>query len=622
MQKNLKNLKENLAQHLNNDEIIKSYLRADKLSNIDLLKMAYEPFKGNLKIKLSLVIYPITAGLIPIIQAFIMYYLVDLIEKNTDLRTMILVILAYALIIFICSMVSNQIERRTYSTYMGTRLSTFIKASGPIMEMDYGLGENALFMAEFSRGFEPFSNNTQGLEGIYHDMYQLLANLVSFVIISVIMARLSPLIFIFAVISIIIQLGIRTYTAKYRHSHTGELNKVRRKTSAYYDQASDFNYAKDIRVFSFKDRFIEGFRPLVRDVIKISRNFIKPEMYLSPILAVLLVGIEALCFYFLTGKILTDQITLKSLTLIITSAAIYSSVISNLVMNIAQTRSNLLYVSDGFDMMRVDLKSKSGDKKITGPMSIEFKNVSFSYPLSDVNVLENLSFTINEKEKVAIVGVNGAGKSTIVSLILGLYKPTAGEIYINGINANELDLKERYAAFATVLQNVEPLAVSIAENVAATDENIDRKRVVYSLKKAGLGYKLDQLEKGIDTQMTRNIHDDGTLFSGGENQKLAIARALYKENSGALIMDEPTAALDALAEEKIYRDLDDISKDKTLIFISHRLASTRFCDKIMLLDGGKITEYGTHEELLKQNGLYKEMYESQRKYYLEENHEK
>ncbi|WP_054252472.1 ABC transporter ATP-binding protein [Neofamilia massiliensis] len=622
MEKNLKNLKENLAQNLNDEEVVKSYLRANKLSNFDLLKMAYEPFKNNLKIKLSLIIYPFTAGLIPIIEAFIMYYLVGLIEKNTELKTMIFVILAYALIVFVCSIISNQIERRTYATYMGTRLEYFIKASGPIMEMDYGLGENSLFMAEFSRGFEPFSNNVEGLEGIYHDMYKILANLMSFVIISVIMAKLSPLIFILAIISILIQLAIKSYTNKYRHSHMGELRKVKRKTDTYYKEASDFRFAKDIRVFSFKDKFIEGFKPLVADVVKISRTFIKPEMYLSPVLAVLLVGVEAIAYYFLTGKILSDQITLKNLTLIITSVAIYSQVILSLVMNIAKTRSNLLYVSDGFDMLRADLKSDAGDDKITGPMSIEFRNVSFSYPLSDKNVLGNLSFTIREKEKVAIVGVNGAGKSTIVSLILGLYKPTAGDIFINGINANDLDLKERYAAFATVLQNVEPLAVSIAENVAATDENIDRERVIDSLKKAGLAYKLDQLPKGIDTQMTRNIHDDGTLFSGGENQKLAIARALYKKDAKALIMDEPTAALDALAEEKIYRNLDEISKDKTLIFISHRLASTRFCDKIMLLDGGKVTEYGTHDELLKENGLYKEMYESQRKYYLEENHEK
>ena len=622
MNENLKKLKKNLAQTLTNEKDIKAYLRSDKLSNMKLLKMAYLPFKDNPKIKLSLVIYPIAAGIIPVIQAFIMYYLVDLISKNTNFRTMILTIISYCLLVFISTMISKQIELRTYATYMDTRLNLFTDASDAIMEMDYGLGENAKFMGEFTRGFECFQSNNQGLEGVYHAMYPLLANLISFIIISVIMARLSPLIFILALISILIQLAIRTYTDKYRHSHMGDLNKVRRKTDSYYSEASDFRFAKDIRLFSYKDKFIEGFKPLVEDVISISRKFIKPEILLSPVLAVVLVSIEALAFYFLTGKIISNEISLKSLTLMITSVAIYSQVISSLVLNISETRSNLLYVSDGFDMLRADLKSDNGDREINTPMSIEFSHVSFSYPLSDVNVLEDLSFTIREKEKVAIVGVNGAGKSTIVSLILGLYKPTSGKIYINGIDSEDLDLKKRYAAFATVLQNVEPLAVSIAENVAGTDTNIDRNRVIESLDKAGLSYKLDQLPDGIDTQMTKNIKEDGTLFSGGENQKLAIARALYKKNSYALIMDEPTAALDALAEEKIYSRLDKISEGKTLIFISHRLASTRFCDKIMLLDSGKISEYGTHDELIKRDGLYKQMYESQRKYYKESENEK
>lgn len=622
MNENLKKLKKNLAQTLTNENDIKAYLRSDKLSNMKLLKMAYLPFKDNPKIKLSLIIYPIAAGIIPVIQAFIMYYLVDLISKNTDFRTMILTIISYCLVVFISTMISKQIELRTYATYMDTRLNLFTDASDSIMEMDYGLGENAMFMGEITRGFECFQSNNQGLEGVYHAMYPLLSNLVSFVIISIIMARLSPLIFILALVSILIQLAIRTYTDKYRHSHMGELNKVRRKTDSYYSEASDFRFAKDIRLFSFKDKFIEGFKPLVRDVISISRKFIKPDILLSPILAVVLVSIEALAFYFLTGKIIANEISLKSLTLMITSVAIYSQVISNLVLNISETRSNLLYVSDGFDMLRSDLKSDNGDREINGPISIEFSHVSFSYPLSDVNVLEDLSFTIKEREKVAIVGVNGAGKSTIVSLILGLYKPTSGKIYINGIDSENLDLKKRYAAFATVLQNVEPLAVSMAENVAGTDKNIDRKRVVESLDKAGLSYKIEQLPQGIDTQMTKNIKEDGTLFSGGENQKLAIARALYKKNSYALIMDEPTAALDALAEEKIYSRLDKISDGKTLIFISHRLASTRFCDKIMLLDGGKISEYGTHNELIKRDGLYRQMYESQKKYYKESENEK
>lgn len=622
MTKENEKLRENLAQNLNSEESIRAFLRGNKLSNFKLLLIAYAPFKDNLKIKLSLLIYPFVNGLIPVLQAFIMYFLVELINNKTDLRTMILIITSYSLIIFAFSLISKQIERRTYPTYMDTRLNFFVRAAGSIMKMDYGLGENSLFMGEFTRGFEPFSCNNTGLEGIYHDMYPLLSSIFSFVVISVIMASLSPLICVFALISILIQLVVRNYTDKYRHEHTGELNKVRRKTSAYYSEASDFRFAKDIRIFSFKERFIEGFRPLVADVVRISRVFIKPEIFLSPILAISLVGIEAICFYFLTGKIKTYEISLKDLTLMITSVAILSKVSLAIVTNLAQTRANLLYVGDGFDMIRNDLESTWGDKKITGPMTIEFRNVSFSYPLSSTKVLENLSFTIKEREKVAIVGVNGAGKSTIVSLILGLYKPTEGEILINGMDAKYIDLNERYKAFATVLQNVEPLAVSLAENVAGTDKNIDRKKVIDSLEKAGLSYKLDQLPKGVDTQMTRNIYEDGTLFSGGENQKLAIARAIYRENAKAMIMDEPTAALDALAEEKIYRDLEKISQGKTLIFISHRLASTRFCDRIMLLDGGKIKEKGSHEELLAKNGLYKEMYESQRKYYKEDDNEK
>lgn len=622
MTKENEKLRENLAQNLNSEESIRAFLRGNKLSNFKLLLIAYAPFKDNLKIKFSLLIYPFVNGLIPVLQAFIMYFLVELINNKTDLRTMILIITSYSLIIFAFSLISKQIERRTYPTYMDTRLNFFVRAAGYIMKMDYGLGENSLFMGEFTRGFEPFSCNNTGLEGIYHDMYPLLSSILSFIVISIVLARLNPLICIFALISILIQLVVRNYTDRYRHEHTGELNMVRRKTSSYYSEASDFRFAKDIRIFSFKERFIEGFRPLVADVVRISRVFIKPEIFLSPILAISLLGIEAICFYFLTGKIKSYEISLKELTLMITSVAILSKVSLALVTNLAQTRANLLYVGDGFDMIRNDLESTWGDKKITGPMTIEFRNVSFSYPLSSTKVLENLSFTIKEREKVAIVGVNGAGKSTIVSLILGLYKPTEGEILINGMDAKYIDLNERYKAFATVLQNVEPLAVSLAENVAGTDKNIDRKKVIDSLEKAGLSYKLDQLPKGIDTQMTRNIYEDGTLFSGGENQKLAIARAIYRENSKAMIMDEPTAALDALAEEKIYRDLEKISQGKTLIFISHRLASTRFCDRIMLLDGGRIREKGSHEELLAKNGLYKEMYESQRKYYKEEDNEK
>ena len=171
-------IKKDLSRFLTTDENIRSYLRSNKLTNFEILKYAYAPFKENRKIIASLIIYPIVNGIMPVLQAFIMYYLVGLIENNARLNTLILTIAIYSLIIFICSIISNQIEYKTYAKYMATRLDFFRKSAARIMEMDYGLGENAHFMAEFTKGFYPFSNNVEGLEGIYHDMYPLLSNLV------------------------------------------------------------------------------------------------------------------------------------------------------------------------------------------------------------------------------------------------------------------------------------------------------------------------------------------------------------------------------------------------------------------------------------------------------------
>ena len=206
----------------------------------------------------------------------------------------------------------------------------------------------------------------------------------------------------------------------------------------------------------------------------------------------------------------------------------------------------------------------------------------------------------------------------MVKLITGLYQPTKGQILINGIDTRTIAQRELFSLFGVVFQEVQPLALTIAENVAAADIDIDRDRVVDCLKQAGLWEKVSSLPKGIDSPVLKVVEDDGIIFSGGENQKLAIARALYRKDSLMMIMDEPTAALDALAEEKIYREFDSILSGKTALFISHRLASTRFCDRIVLLDGGSISQEGTHDELIGQEGLYKRMFTAQGKYYQED----
>jgi ABC-type multidrug transport system fused ATPase/permease subunit len=248
---------------------------------------------------------------------------------------------------------------------------------------------------------------------------------------------------------------------------------------------------------------------------------------------------------------------------------------------------------------------------------VEFEHVSFKYPNANKYVFEDLSFRIEPSEKLALVGVNGAGKTTIVKLLTGLYRPTSGRILINDIDYTQFSIEDLHKLFGVVFQDIEPLAVTIKENIAASSSDIDEKRVEMALRQVGLWDKISQYEKGIDQMLLKIIDEDGAVLSGGENQKLMIARAIYRSGTQMIIMDEPTAALDALAEEKIYREFDQIMQGKTALFISHRLASTLFCDRILLLDGGKMVEEGTHDELLSHDGLYAHMFKTQGKYYQE-----
>lgn len=247
--------------------------------------------------------------------------------------------------------------------------------------------------------------------------------------------------------------------------------------------------------------------------------------------------------------------------------------------------------------------------------SIEFKNVSYQYPGSDTNTIENLNFKIEKGEKIAIVGINGAGKTTIVKLICGLYTPKSGEILINSQPLNDYNREEYYKLFSVVFQDIFMLPLSIAKNISSsTEEETDRQKVQNAINLAGLSSKIDSLPNGINTRLIKSVFEDAVDLSGGEMQKLALARALYK-NGKALILDEPTAALDPIAESNIYTEYDRMTVGHTSIFISHRLASTRFCNRIFFLEDGKIIECGNHNELMSQKGKYFEMFDIQSHYY-------
>jgi len=253
--------------------------------------------------------------------------------------------------------------------------------------------------------------------------------------------------------------------------------------------------------------------------------------------------------------------------------------------------------------------------KLTSPCRIELKNVCYRYLGAESDTLHNINLTIKPGEHLGIVGLNGAGKTTLVKLICGLIDPTSGEILYDGINIKEYDRIEYYRIFSAVFQQYSLLPLSIEEAIAETTvENINNNKVKDCLITAGLWDKVISLPNGAKSVLDKSINDDAVVFSGGETQKLLLARAIYKE-SPVLILDEPTAALDPIAENKLYENYHEITDEKTSIFISHRLASTRFCDRIILIDNGRIAETGTHIELLKTEGIYFSLFETQAKYY-------
>ncbi|MBE6855556.1 MAG: ABC transporter ATP-binding protein, partial [Ruminococcus sp.] len=271
----------------------------------------------------------------------------------------------------------------------------------------------------------------------------------------------------------------------------------------------------------------------------------------------------------------------------------------------------------------MDIPDPDKDRKTvpipeTDRYTFTFEDVSFRYSGQETYAVRHLNLTLSAGERLAIVGLNGAGKTTFIKLLLRLYDVTEGRILLNGTDIREFDRAEYYQLFAPAFQDVTVFAFPMEENVSMRPkEETDCARAEEMLRSAGMGEKIDSLADGMSTELLKVLYDDGVDLSGGEKQKLALARALYKD-APIVILDEPTAALDAIAEYQLYQRFDGMIGEKTAVYISHRLSSTRFCDRVAMFVGGEMVELGTHEALLEQHGAYAEMFRVQAQYYVED----
>lgn len=465
-------------------------------------------------------------------------------------------------------------------------------------------------------------DGVQPLTDIVYSGFGMLENLLGYILFGSVISFASPwLVPILTVAPIVNILSVKAYN-KWEYAHRSKMTDLNQKLGHVEELPDDFAAAKDIRIYSMASWLRECYRDLSDQRSKWDRNVVK-KSFLSRIadLVVILIrdgGAYALLIHmFYSGKIGIDEFVLY-----FAAISSFASWVGGIISCWNKANTVSLKLCDFRDFVDYPEYDGSGIAKATDHMNtvpeIEFKNVSFRYDGAEQDTIHDLSLKIKSGEKLALVGLNGAGKTTLVKLLCGLYRPTSGEIFFNGIPLSDFKREDYYKLISPVFQEIRTAFFSLAETVSGkSTAETDLEKAETCMRQAGLGAKIDALPDGIHTKLNKKVHENGTELSGGEAQKLMLARALYKD-APLLILDEPTAALDPIAESKIYNEFNVMAKNKTSLFISHRLASTSFCDRIILLENGNITEEGTHQELMGANGTYKGLFDIQSCWYKED----
>lgn len=564
-------------------------------------------------------IYTITAAIYPFFSVVLPKVLIEELSlgKLARIENIIMIALGYFALTSVFGFVRTFVKDYAYPRITRLRIDYIRDMFDKIVSIDYKYMEDATFFEKNSRAMEATSSNDNGVEGVYHKLFETPATVLTTFVLILFIGRLNILILLGLIINVIVTMWISRQVHNYQYNKRQELSHAQRRKAYYYETTYDFGYGKDIRIYSLKDRVLNNYIKEILGYINVHRQ-IKSREYKLGFLGLLTLLISDLLTYGILIYRTVSGMSIANFSMYLTAILNLSLLMKTLIENISYVINEGQYVYDFYEFMDKDLGEKGGDRKAIkdDTLEIELRDVSFKYPNTDIYIFKNLNLKISKGEKLAIVGINGAGKSTLIKLITGLFDVTDGEILINGIPIKEFDKKELYSMFSVVFQDINVLAYTLGENVACASESIDKYQVMEALDKVGLGDKVKSFEKGLDQIMLKIIDENGTEFSGGESQKLSIARALYKDGN-MVILDEPTASLDALAEAEIYENFNELVKGKTAIYVSHRLASTKFCDRIALFDKEGLKEYGNHEELMKKRGKYYEMFKIQGKYYNE-----
>lgn len=546
------------------------------------------------------------------------------IELSASLGSVVFTIAAFALVLMLLSGLRSYVDTNALFGRIAVRSQgIYLSISRKYAKTSYPNLLNTDFLALGEKASAACAGNSEASEAIWTTLTDLMTSCIGFVVYLALLTNLNLWLAALVAATTAVSYFASKRINEWGYLHRSEELELTKRIEYANKTATSREFAKDIRMFGLRGWLEDLWGSTMRLYSAFCAKRERKYIWANIIDIVLTFLRNGIAYAFLIGITVKNGLPASQFLLYFAALSGFAQWVVEILDKLSVMHKQSLDISTIREFLDWDepFDLNGGERIAFEPnkqYEIRLDDVSFRYPKADKDTLSHINLTVHPGEKLAIVGLNGAGKTTLVKLVCGFLDPTEGRILLNGEDIRKFNRNDYYALFSAVFQEFSVLDVTVKENVAQCVDGIDETRVWQCIDKAGLTEKIKSLPKGIETHLGRRVFKDGVEFSGGQTQRLMLARALYK-NAPILVLDEPTAALDPIAENDIYQKYNDMTHGRTSFFISHRLASTRFCDRIIFVDSGKIAEEGTHDELLKNGGGYAYLFEVQSKYYRSDN---